>query len=136
LKLFFYQLDVGTSNALVLFNEATGKSLNIATFKKKLFEVLIGDRIRNSNVVEQSLEHALVHGEPCLKCVYCDMLSNVNRRTQYYCSNPYCMLPLCNIDPDKDTHDCFALAHATEQMRCILVQHRNKLKQKANHRPK
>jgi len=134
LKLFFYLLDVGTSNALVLYNEATGKSLNIAEFKKELIDAFIGAKIRNIPE-EPNIEHSLVCGEGRLKCVYCDMLSNVNRRTRYYCSNPDCMLPLCNIDQESNPCDCFALAHTNEQLRCILVQRRNKMKQKANRRP-
>jgi len=109
---FFYQLDVDKSNASVLFNEATGKLFNIATFKKELVNKLIGHKIRN-NPIQLSLEHSLKCGEGHLKHVYCcDMFSNANnRRTRYYSVNAACMLPLCNIDHDKNIHDCFALAH-------------------------
>jgi hypothetical protein len=48
---FFYLLDVGTSNALVLFNEAKRirkeKTLNIVQFKMKLVEDLVGRNIDN-----------------------------------------------------------------------------------------
>jgi hypothetical protein len=136
LKVFFYLLDVGTSNALVLYNEATGKSLNIATFKRELVHALVGHKIWNIPE-EPTLQHSLVHGEARLKCVYCDMFSmNVNSRTRFYCGNPDCMLPLCHIDSDKNIRDCFALAHANEQMRCMLVQRKDKMKRKANRRPK
>jgi len=51
LKLFFYLLDVGTSNALVLFNESKKirkeKTLNIVQFKMKLVEDLVGRNIDN-----------------------------------------------------------------------------------------
>jgi hypothetical protein len=135
LKLFFYLLDVGTSNALVIYNEAMGTSMTIAEFKKELANAWVGHKIRNIPE-EPTLEHSLVRGEGRLKCVYCDLLSNMNRRTRYYCSNPACMLPLCHIDPDKDIRDCFALAHANEQIRCALVQRRDKMKQKANRKRK
>jgi hypothetical protein len=135
LKLFFYLLDVGTSNALVLYNEATGKSLNVAEFKRELVMALVGHKIMNIPE-EPTLEHSLVRGEARLKCVYCDLLSNANSRTRYYCGNPDCMLPLCHIDSGKNIRDCFALAHANDQLRCILVQRRDKMKQKANRRPK
>ena len=135
LKLFFYVLDVGTSNALVLFNEATEKSYNIVQFKKELVYTFIGHKI-NTIPQEPVLEHSLMRGESRLKCVYCDTLSNTSSRTRYYCGNPNCMLPLCHIDPGKNIRDCFALAHANEQLRCILVQRRDRMKQKANRRPK
>jgi hypothetical protein len=48
---FFYLLDVGTSNALVLFNETKRirkeKTLNIVQFKMKLVEDLVGRNIDN-----------------------------------------------------------------------------------------
>jgi hypothetical protein len=51
LTLFFYLLDVGTSNALVLFNESKRirkeKTLNIVQFKMKLVEDLVGRNIKN-----------------------------------------------------------------------------------------
>jgi hypothetical protein len=79
LKLFFYLLDVGTSNALlVLYNEATGSSLNITEFKREIFNALVGAKIQ-SIPEEPTIEHSLVHGEGRLKCVYCDTLSNVGR---------------------------------------------------------
>jgi hypothetical protein len=52
---FFYLLDVGTSNALVLFNESKRirkeKTLNIVQFKMKLVEDLVG---RNMSSTAQS----------------------------------------------------------------------------------
>jgi Transposase IS4 len=55
LKLFFYLLDVGTSNALVLYNlslkattETAGRNfnkVNIATFKLRLIKKLAGKKI-------------------------------------------------------------------------------------------
>ena len=133
LKLSFYLLDVGTSNALVLYNEATGSSLNIAEFKKEIINALVGSKIR-SIPGEPTVEHSLVRGEGRLRCVSCDLFSNVSRWTRYYCANPDCMLPLCSIDWEKDICDCFALAHSNEQLRCILVKRQHKMKQKANHR--
>jgi hypothetical protein len=51
LKLSFYLLDVGTSNALVLFNESKRirklKTQNIVQFKMKLVEDLVGRNINN-----------------------------------------------------------------------------------------
>jgi DNA polymerase III epsilon subunit-like protein len=135
LKIFFYMLDVGTSNSLVLYNEATGKSLNVASFKRELVLAMVGHKIMNIPE-EPTLEHSLVRGEARLTCVYCDMFSNKNSRTRYFCANADCMLPLCHIDEGKNIRDCFALAHDNEQLRCILIQRRDKMKQKANHRPR
>jgi hypothetical protein len=57
LKLFFYLLDVGTSNALVLYNESmksrlqegatTHTPMNIVEFKMKLVEDLVSRSIDN-----------------------------------------------------------------------------------------
>jgi hypothetical protein len=51
LKLFFYLLDVGISNALVLFSESKRiqkeKTLNTVQFKMKLVEDLVGRNIDN-----------------------------------------------------------------------------------------
>jgi len=49
-KLFFYFLDVGTSNAWVIYNEALkGKqnSLNIVEFKTRLVESLQGQKLKD-----------------------------------------------------------------------------------------
>jgi hypothetical protein len=65
LKLFFYQLDVGTSNAMIVYNEATGNSYNIVKFKKELVDVFVGDKLRNMPVheeVEHSLEYVVKQG--------------------------------------------------------------------------
>ena len=135
LKIFFYLLDVGTSNALVLYNEAMGTTLNVVSFKRELVFAMIGHKVMN--IPEQpTLEHSLMRGEARQSCVYCNMFCNKNSRTRYYCSNSDCMLPLCHIDPGKNIRDCFALAHDNEQLRCILIQRRLKMQQKANHRPK
>ena len=45
LKLFFYLLDVGTSNSVVLFREATGNKMNLSEFKTELVRKLLGERI-------------------------------------------------------------------------------------------
>jgi hypothetical protein len=45
LKLFIYLLDVGTANALVLYNETMHESMNIFEFKQKLVTCLLGTRL-------------------------------------------------------------------------------------------
>ena len=41
LKLFFYLLDVGTSNALVLYRAATNDKINVVKYKEKLVQVVM-----------------------------------------------------------------------------------------------
>ena len=135
LKLFFYQLDVGTSNALVLYNLATNKSLNMVAFKKELINKFVGNKM-TTFIREPEAQHTLVRGEARRTCVYCDAFSSKTKRTRYYCANPNCMLPLCHISRTKDSSDCFALAHASEQMRNILTLRLEKMKRKDNNRPK
>ena len=46
LKLFFYILDVGTSNALILYREVMNNTtMNVVDYKKQLVYLLCGDRI-------------------------------------------------------------------------------------------
>ncbi|KAG7373124.1 transposase IS4 [Nitzschia inconspicua] len=64
LKLFFYLLYVGTSNALVLYNEAmNGKQepYNIVDFKNKVIEALVGPLLRDDIPSEQSVAHCMTH---------------------------------------------------------------------------
>jgi hypothetical protein len=128
-------LDVSTANALVLYNKAVDKEENIVWFKRALVDIFVGDKIR-SIPQEPVLEHHLVRGEAHQTCVYCQLFGDRTTRTRYYCVNPECMLPLCHIDLRKNMEDCFVLAHANEQVRCILAQHQMKMKQKANNKPK
>jgi hypothetical protein len=46
------------------------------------------------------------------------------------------MLPLCLFNLDKDSRDCFVLAHQSEEIRSILVQQKLKMETKDNNRPK
>ena len=59
LKLFFYLLDVGTSNALVLFREAgKNNNINLVEFKKKLIYAFVGPNI--VGICETVTEHKMV----------------------------------------------------------------------------
>jgi hypothetical protein len=64
LKLLFYLLDVGTSNALVAYNEAMKDQqspLNIVEFKTRLVELLVGQKLKDSvSDRENGVEHAMV----------------------------------------------------------------------------
>jgi hypothetical protein len=80
---FFYLLDVGTSNALVLYNELVKTSLqppaqhtpmNIVQFKMKLVEDLVGRSIP-----------VHIEGGVRLQCAYCALMSRT-RRSRYQCA--------------------------------------------------
>jgi hypothetical protein len=78
LKLFFYNLDVGTANALlvVLFKkQATGQSdMNITMFKIEIVNSLVGHKlIEVVSTLQPSLVHSLERGEARNQCVYCNL---------------------------------------------------------------
>ena len=61
---FFYLLDVGTSNALVAYNEAMKAKqspLNIVEFKTRLIESLVGQKMKDAaREKEKVVEHTMV----------------------------------------------------------------------------
>ena len=126
LKLFFYLLDVGTANALVLFresmnNESTNK-MSIVEYKSKLVNLLVGDRI-SKPIVTTPTVHKLVRQNRRHICAYCAIFSK-NSRTRYRCAVSSCNLPLCCVGNGKAELDCFAKAHASDEMhRACLDKH-------------
>ena len=124
LKLFFYLLDVGTSNALVAYNEAMKDKqspLNIVEFKTRLVESLVGEKLKDSiSDRENGVEHAMVKISDSIrqKCSYC-ALTGTSSRTRYMCEG--CGVPYCSIGSGRTTKDCFALAHDNEQIRQICI---------------
>jgi DNA polymerase III epsilon subunit-like protein len=125
LKLFFYLLDVGTSNALVAFNEAMkGKQtpLNIVEFKTKLVESLVGQKLKDlAREQDEVVEHTMVKLTENIRqrCSYC-ALTGTQSRTRFMCAG--CGVPYCSIGSGKTAKDCFALAHDNEQVREICVE--------------
>jgi hypothetical protein len=126
LKLFFYLLDVGTSNALVVYNEAMAekekKPMNIADFKLKIIESLVGHKMKET-VGEngQAVEHKMtkILGNNRLRCSFCS-LTSVYSRTRYMCEG--CgNVPYCSIGSGKTDKDCFAIAHENENIRQLCV---------------
>jgi DNA polymerase III epsilon subunit-like protein len=132
LKLFFYLLDVGTSNALVLYNESMKMRLetaqytpiNIVQFKMQLVEDLVGKSINDlfeSGGTERGggEHHTPIHivGGVRPRCAYCSMLSRF-RRTRYQCAG--CGVPLCSIGNGRVEDDCFTAAHETEDRRQMV----------------
>ena len=76
LKLFFYNLDVGTANALVLYRAAIeSNDMNIAAFKEKLVLGLVGSRIEDVSKGPINATHELVLTDKRRKCVYCALFS-------------------------------------------------------------
>jgi hypothetical protein len=125
LKLFFYLLDVGTSNALVAYNEAMkGKQdpMNIVDFKTKLVESLASETIKDcGREHDEVVEHTMVKLTETnrQKCSYC-ALRGRHSRTRFMCEG--CGVPYCSIGSGKTMKDCFALAHDNEQIREICVE--------------
>ena len=124
LKLFFYLLDAGTSNALVIYNEAMkGKqeAYNIADFKAKVVEALVGGKLKDVLDNNKTIEHVMIaipNGER-QRCSYCNLKGN-QCRTRFMCEG--CGVPYCSIGSGRTGKDCFALAHDNEQIREICVQ--------------
>ena len=145
LKLFFYLLDVGTSNALVLYNESmkirleTGQytPMNIVQFKMQLVEDLVGrkiDELFESGGAGRVEQHTPVHIEGGVRsrCAYCALMSRM-RRTRYQCAG--CGVPLCSIGNGRVDDDCFTQAHETEDRRQMVAKKYLEM-QKYNPHPK
>ena len=120
LKLFVYLLDVGTSNALVLYNEAMkGKQppLNIVEYKTLLAELLVGQKLKDlGRDKNDEIEHTSMvklPGANRQRCSYC-ALTGKHSRTRFMCG--VCGVLLCSIGSGKTTKDCFALAHDNDHI--------------------
>ena len=90
---FFCLLDVGTSNALVLCNEAVDLSgwsqdnkMNIVEFKMNLIESFCGSKL-DGGQVERSPEqrHVPERSNSRNRCAYCALFS-MNWRMRFCCS--------------------------------------------------
>jgi hypothetical protein len=119
LKLFFYLLDVGTANSVILYNkflESDGKApTNIKEFKEKLVMSFCGARIAEIPRPVQFI-HQPEAAQRRHKCVYCTINGELSR-TRYKCCIPGCALPLCSVANGKSLDDCFTLVHASEDLR-------------------
>jgi DNA polymerase III epsilon subunit-like protein len=127
LKLFFYLLDVGTSNALVLHNEYlrikaeetnnTYTPMNIVTFKMKLVDDLVGKTVKSlcegGECADDLHTPVQIADDVRSLCVYCAVISRPKvRRTRYQCAK--CGIPLCSIGSGKVEDDCFTMAHKND----------------------
>ena len=137
LKLFFYLLDVGTSNALVLYNEtrkAQDQKMNIVDFKMKLVEGFVGNKVGSTCANEnQSAEpkHIPERSASRHRCAYCSLFSEF-RRTRYRCQA--CNVPLCMLGTGCVEQDCFTKAHETETTRQMVLRKYEVMKKTTNER--
>lgn len=129
LNLFFYMLDVGTSNSLVLYRESGGMDTNIVEFKKKLVLNFVGTRIED--IERPIVEHQLVRmcDNSRLGCAYCSLFC-FDKRTRYKCQS--CDVPLCSVGSGRSEFDCFSLEHENEQIRTAVIRRYDGMRTKAN----
>ena len=124
LRIFFYLLDIGTSNSMVLFNEALQDKkdkLNLVEFKHRLVHRLLGTRI--TDVPRGPAIHQIVRiggesGSARQRCAYCAIVRQGIFRTRYMCS--ICKIPLCTPSSGKVDRDCFSEAHKSDDIRCLV----------------
>ncbi len=117
LKLFFYLLDVGTANALILYRLAIDDDkINLADFKSKVVQGLLGNkheaimRAPAQPEEEEENEHkpGAVRGR--FRCAYCALYSTYSR-TSFKCKATGCGIPLCCVGHGKAERDCFNIVH-------------------------
>jgi hypothetical protein len=119
LKLFFYNLDVATANALVLYRLATGnKNMNIVQFKLQLLMGWQGTKLQPVLPSITQVEHKSdrLPEDHRFSCVYCALFFQKKSRTRFFCTAECCQLPLCRVDPKKNKEDCFSMCHANEDI--------------------
>ena len=120
LKLFFYFLDVGTSNALVLYKEAMkekAEKMTIVKFKAALIESFVGSRLENTKTIT-TVKHQPVCVDGRHRCAHCALYSTQSR-TRYVCSS--CGVPLCCSGSGKTLGSCFATAHENKTILDLVV---------------
>ena len=125
---FFYLLDVGTSNALVLHNEnrrtkqngTEASPMNIVDFKKQLVADFIGNQrmeelSTGGKEMERDEEHVTVRveGTTRYRCVLCAM-EDKDKITRFKCG--MCGVPFCSVGNGKVENDCFIKAHKSDDI--------------------
>ena len=118
LKLFFYLLDVGTSNALVLHNFTRQTAMTVVDFKMCLVQGFLGDRMRP--VPEAVVDHLPLRTNGRYRCVYCSLFNKM-KRTRFRCNAQCCLLPLCSVGTGSNEQDCFILCHGNETIRQAAI---------------
>ena len=133
LKFFFYLLDVGTSNALVLYKETGVRQMNIIEFKEALIMSFVGAKLTNIEATLVATRVLERHDKKRIRCVYCGMFDSQKKtRTRFKCAEPSCNLPLCAVGHGNGIVDCFTLAHQNESIRRALVLRSAKMKSHCN----
>jgi Transposase IS4 len=122
LKIFFYLLDVGTANALILYNYAMeGKEdINLVEFKHRLFMGLVGSKL-TTVLTTTNVVHEVVQTNQRHACAYCSLMGTY-RRTRFKCGAPGCQVPICSVGSGVADRDCFALSHRNEDIRKMTVE--------------
>ena len=133
LKLFFYLLDVGTSNALVLYKLVSARTdvFTIVDFKGYLVQAFLGNRLQS--VPEAVVSHFPTSSSGRNRCVHCAIFSRV-RRTRFHCSAPDCQLPLCLVGSGQGVQDCFSLCHGNPELLAAALIKYQAMKKKVNRR--
>jgi hypothetical protein len=135
LKLFFYLLDVETSNSHILYRLAMSNtdksSTTLVEFKIMVINVLVGSRITEIPGAV-NISHELVHSTQRHSCAYCALFSK-KKRTRYRCRAPGCNLPLCSIGTGKSDRDCFTLSHANEEIRFATMKKYEVMQMRTNY---
>jgi hypothetical protein len=116
LKLFFYLLDVGTANALILYRLGIDDDkINLPEFKLKVIYGLLGSKheavVKAPSTPKDDNEHkpGTVSGRFC--CAYCALYSTYSR-TSFKCMANGCGIPLCCVGHGKAERDCFNIVHS------------------------
>jgi hypothetical protein len=137
LKLFFYLLDVGTANALVLYREAMkndpkSNNISIAEFKRMLVHQFVGDEIAKPIKSDEKIHH-LISQNKRYTCVYCN-----TRRTRFVCAFPSCGLPLCGMASNngEEARQCFLKAHANDAVHEACINQKHAMINRSNKRGK
>ena len=133
MKVFFYLLDVRTSNVLVLFREIMNSNINAVEYKKGV-NLLMGSRLKTINAPIAQYKLVRVKGEIRLSYAYCSAFSINNKRTRHVCQHHQCRLPLCLVESNKDNNDSYTLVHRSKEMRNTLCKRLRQIKNTYNNR--
>jgi DNA polymerase III epsilon subunit-like protein len=134
LKLFFYNLDVATANALILYKLSMGnqQTTTIVDYKMKLVMGLVGSRMENvmrAPALNPTHEMGYCYDTSRYRCAYCAFLSKKTKRTRFMCIADDCKLPLCSVGSGKADEDCFALSHANNEiLKAVQLKHKAMMK--------
>ena len=113
------------------------KKLNLSEFKTELVKKLLGERICKPAISLDAPEvHELVKSEDHRHlCTYCTLLGRIpQRQTRYICR--VCHLPLCSVGNGRAGSDCFAKAHANNNIHMACIEKQQAMKLRTNSRGK